>query len=409
MSWFCHSKKLIKRLRQRLIIQKNRRNVMMRQLHADIAQLLHNGQHKSALARVATTAFNVNQVLQLQKDQDMLSAYDQLEKFCDCVEDSLGKIHSKSRNLSVEVCEAVSSLIFAASRCGELPELQSIGNLFKELLGLEFERANVELLPGNTVNSQIKHNLSVKSIAEDMKTKLINDIAREYKHYLEQPIQVQARNLSEDVSNGLKDQTQTKNFEEMLPEIGSTFALTDCKDMVTFWSNFHDGSGGIGRSFNSLETNEVTLQKKNHEDFSQRTISNDTTTKIEAAILCFHDKRESLQDREFVREHQFTTLDSCKTSSVRKDVDEKCDDQLIKADLIDARYGRSVAADSSQNEEVIRDQVCQNNRDIGAECCLKDGEENPRSPITHVHPKLPDYDYLVFQFTNLKKEYMENN
>jgi hypothetical protein len=92
--------------------------------------------------------------------------------------------------LSDDVCEAVASLIFAASRCGELPELHSIRILFTRLLGQNFERANVELLPGNRVNSQIKHNLSEKSVAEDVKIQLLNEIATEDKHHVEPQIQV---------------------------------------------------------------------------------------------------------------------------------------------------------------------------------------------------------------------------
>ncbi|CDP05884.1 unnamed protein product [Coffea canephora] len=194
---------------------------MMRQLRADIAELLQNGQHKAALSRT----------VQLHKDELKLSAYDQVDKFCDCVVKNLKDIRP-DRKLPVDVCEAISSLIFAASRCGELPELHSLRYLFKGLLGPQFERANVELLPGNTVNSLIKQSLVVKSVAEDVKIQLINDIARDYKQDIGP--------LSNDGANGIKDQTRPKKFEEMLPDIGPKLALQDCKDMVTFWSNFPD-------------------------------------------------------------------------------------------------------------------------------------------------------------------------
>lgn len=39
-------------------------------------------------------------------------------------------------------------MIFAASRCGELPELHSLRDLFKQHFGQAFDRINVELLPG---------------------------------------------------------------------------------------------------------------------------------------------------------------------------------------------------------------------------------------------------------------------
>lgn len=68
-----------------------------------------------------------------------------------------------SSNLSNDASEAMSSVIFAASRCGgNVPELQALRNLFKQRFGQDFERASVELLPGNNVNPQIKHNLGTK-------------------------------------------------------------------------------------------------------------------------------------------------------------------------------------------------------------------------------------------------------
>lgn len=93
-------------------------------------------------------------------------------------------------NLSADVWEAVGSLIFAASRCGELPELYSIRILFTRLLGENFERTNVELLPGNRVNSQIKHNLCKRSVSEDEKIQLLNEIATEEKQDLQLQIKV---------------------------------------------------------------------------------------------------------------------------------------------------------------------------------------------------------------------------
>ncbi|GFZ04845.1 hypothetical protein Acr_17g0004170 [Actinidia rufa] len=137
------SKSLIKRARIQVLIQKNRREAIVRQSRDDIAQLLICGQLDDALARVD----------RLHNDQCVLSAYDQIENFCDCVYTNLRSLDRKSK-LSEEVSEAVSSLVFAASRCGELSELHRMRVLFKKYFGDEFERS-VELLPGNFVNSQI--------------------------------------------------------------------------------------------------------------------------------------------------------------------------------------------------------------------------------------------------------------
>ncbi|XP_027127396.2 uncharacterized protein [Coffea arabica] len=359
----------------------------MRQLRADIAELLQNGQHKAALSR-------------LHKDELKLSAYDQVDKFCDCVVKNLKDIRP-DRKLPVDVCEAISSLIFAASRCGELPELHSLRYLFKGLLGPKFERANVELLPGNTVNSLIKHSLVVKSVAEDVKIQLINDIARDYKQ--------DTGPLSNDGNNGIKDQTRPKKFEEMLPDIGPKFALQDCKDMVTFWSNFPDSSDGTAGYVASKAANTVTFKEKSDDDSLESIRSDGKPIEIEAAPLCFHDREKlHMQGEDIMTGSEYTTLDSSnsfKRSSNTNAADKKCD-HLIKPDSVDARYDTAIATNTSQHEEVIGGQCLHNDKDIKAECHVKETKEIPRSPIAHVHPKLPDYDDLVVQFGNLKKEYM---
>ncbi|XP_057972078.1 uncharacterized protein LOC131160423 [Malania oleifera] len=161
-------KRLIKLLQGHLAIQKTRINSIIRHSCADIAQLLQNGHHKLAVRRVGL----------LYRDQCRLSAYDQLEEYCECILASIQNISKDS--LAADASEAVSSLIFAASRCGELPMLNSIRNLFRKHFGCAFVTANVELLPGNLVNRQIKQRLCVKSAPNSVKLKLIREITRYY-------------------------------------------------------------------------------------------------------------------------------------------------------------------------------------------------------------------------------------
>lgn len=61
-----------------------------------------------------------------------------------------------------ELQEAMSSLIFASSRCGESPELQDIRGLFANRYGKEFTAAAVELTNNCGVNPKVRsdyHNL----------------------------------------------------------------------------------------------------------------------------------------------------------------------------------------------------------------------------------------------------------
>lgn len=110
------------------------------------------------------------------------------------------------RDCPNDVNEAVSSLIFASARCGELPELRVIRKLFEERYGQRFAMVAVELLPGNLVNRQVcqflvvtfsdnmyfkdfclmliklqvKEKLSPKLVSDDMKQRLVNEIASDY-------------------------------------------------------------------------------------------------------------------------------------------------------------------------------------------------------------------------------------
>lgn len=62
------------------------------------------------------------------------------------------------RECPEELKEAVTSLIFAASRCGELPELQKIRALFTSRFGKELASRAVELRTNCGVSPKVKLN-----------------------------------------------------------------------------------------------------------------------------------------------------------------------------------------------------------------------------------------------------------
>ncbi|XP_010245319.1 PREDICTED: uncharacterized protein LOC104588894 [Nelumbo nucifera] len=162
-------KKLIRCVQYRLKLLKNKRSSIIRQLREDIAQLLKNGRDQSAFIRAE----------QLYKDQRILAIYDLLDHFCEFIIIHLPYIR-RHRDCPNDINEAVSSLIFAAARCGDLPELQMIRKLFAERYGHKYSTAADELLPGNLVNHQVREKLCMKSIPDDVKHKLIDEIAIDY-------------------------------------------------------------------------------------------------------------------------------------------------------------------------------------------------------------------------------------
>ncbi|KAL6196475.1 hypothetical protein ACLB2K_032090 [Fragaria x ananassa] len=154
-------KSIVEQLQCHLIIQKKKRQASIRQERDDIGQLLQIGQLDQARARIE----------ELYKDLCLLDAYGQIDSFCNCITSNISDIykhkHSTLQDLPNDVGEAIASLIYAASRCGELPELQRMRCLFKEKYGSEFDITSVELRHGNLVNPQLKEKLRITRIPDE--------------------------------------------------------------------------------------------------------------------------------------------------------------------------------------------------------------------------------------------------
>ena len=68
---------------------------------------------------------------------------------------SMSKSKCSNRDCPDELKEATSSLIFASSRCGELPESQKMREIFTSKFGQEFAVNAVELHRNNGVNPKV--------------------------------------------------------------------------------------------------------------------------------------------------------------------------------------------------------------------------------------------------------------
>lgn len=141
----------------------------MRLIREDVAQLIKSGHEQIAF----------NRVEQLIKDESIVAVYDLLDHFCEFILVNFSYIR-RHKDCPNDINEAVSSLIFASARCGDLPELRVIRKLFGERYGQGFARTAVELSLGNLVNREIKEKLSPKSVTDDVKHRLVDEIARDY-------------------------------------------------------------------------------------------------------------------------------------------------------------------------------------------------------------------------------------
>ncbi|XP_011035046.1 PREDICTED: uncharacterized protein LOC105132985 isoform X1 [Populus euphratica] len=150
----------------RIAILKNKAQVRFSHARSDVIQLLNLGQQERALLRVEHVI----------KDQNMVDAFVMMEDYLHFLNDRVVLLET-NRECPDELKEAVSSLIFASSRCGEFPELQEIRGVFVSRFGKEMAARAVELRSNCGVNPKIIQKFSARQASLESRKKLLKDIA----------------------------------------------------------------------------------------------------------------------------------------------------------------------------------------------------------------------------------------
>ncbi|KAK6115495.1 hypothetical protein DH2020_007764 [Rehmannia glutinosa] len=91
-----------------------------------------------------------------------------------------GRTVRPQRECPADLKEGISSLIFAAPRCSDIPELLSIRDVFHKKYGKDFVSAATDLRPNAGVNRMLIEKLSVKTPSSEIKLKVLKEIAKEY-------------------------------------------------------------------------------------------------------------------------------------------------------------------------------------------------------------------------------------
>ncbi|MBA0828779.1 hypothetical protein Goarm_013417 [Gossypium armourianum] len=138
-------------------------------MRKEIAQFLQAGQEPIARIRVEHVI----------REQNIWAAYEILELFCEFVLARVPILESQ-KDCPPELREAVASIIFAAPRCSDVPDLLQIKNLFATKYGKEFVIAATELRPDSGVNRAIIEKLSVSAPSGEIRLKVLKEIAQEY-------------------------------------------------------------------------------------------------------------------------------------------------------------------------------------------------------------------------------------
>ncbi|KAG9443134.1 hypothetical protein H6P81_018988 [Aristolochia fimbriata] len=154
----------------RIKLLRNKRQTLVMQMRRDVAMLLESGQE-------ATARIRVEHVI---REQNIMAAYEIVELFCELLVVRL-PIIAKQRACPADLKEGISSLIFAAPRCSDIPELTQIRDIFEKKYGKDFVTAASELRPDCGVNRTLIERLSVRTPTGEMKLKVLKEIAKEYK------------------------------------------------------------------------------------------------------------------------------------------------------------------------------------------------------------------------------------
>ncbi|KAF2303901.1 hypothetical protein GH714_024259 [Hevea brasiliensis] len=121
-------KSSIKMTKSRIEIIRRKRNATLKFLKKDMADLLANGLDINAYGRAEG----------LLAELTLSSCYDFVEKSCDFVLKHLS-VMQRMRHCPEDCREAVSSLMFAAARFSDLPELRDLRDIFYERYGNSVE------------------------------------------------------------------------------------------------------------------------------------------------------------------------------------------------------------------------------------------------------------------------------
>ncbi|XP_061347659.1 uncharacterized protein LOC133293137 [Gastrolobium bilobum] len=154
----------------RIKLLKNKREAHVKQLRKELAQLLQSP-HNYAAARV--------QVEQVVTEEKKMVAYDLIQIYCELITARLPVIESQ-KYCPIDLKEAISSVIFASTRCLDIPELMDVRKQIKAKYGKELVSAALELRPDCGVNHLLVEKLSAKAPDGPTKIKILSAIAEEH-------------------------------------------------------------------------------------------------------------------------------------------------------------------------------------------------------------------------------------
>ncbi|XP_020673798.1 uncharacterized protein LOC110093300 isoform X2 [Dendrobium catenatum] len=152
----------------RLALLRNQRQTRCAQAEADVAHLLLLGHQDRALLRAEMVI----------KERNMLDVLAMVESYCHLLTERAFLLHNQ-KECPDELREAAAGLAFAASRCGDLPELREVRRIFSARFGKEFITAAAELRNNCGVSGKMVQKFSTRQPSLEIRAKVTKEIAIE--------------------------------------------------------------------------------------------------------------------------------------------------------------------------------------------------------------------------------------
>ncbi|XP_013657346.1 uncharacterized protein BNAC08G15830D isoform X1 [Brassica napus] len=322
----------------RLSILKNQRQVRCSQATSDVTELLKLGHHENAYHRV-------DQVI---KDQNTLDVLFFVHGYFTLLIDRV-HLFEHNRDCPDEILEAVSGLLFAASRIGEFPELQEIRNVLISRFGKDMAARSIQLRSNCGVNPTIIQKLSTRHPPREVRMKVLKEIAAENNIVLklEEASSTSTEIKSSDVPKAeltsedgegyeLSDSVKRgkKKYKDVADAAQAAFEsaahAADAARAAVELSQFSPRAGG--NSFSGSE-NKISEQEGNADDFrggevdlrseSKRSMSDSDEIIEDVPVMSFREDPVKLLEKDVViydseEEIQYTTKPNTTTNVKEK-------------------------------------------------------------------------------------------
>ncbi|CAH8255391.1 unnamed protein product [Arabidopsis lyrata] len=184
------SKSTTSYMKIRLDIVRKKRIAMVKNYKTDIVNFLNNGQDIEAYKRTEL----------LLEELRIISCYDLIERFCDCISENLS-LMLKKRECPEECREAVSSLIYATAWVPDVPELKDLRAVFTRRFGTFI---------ASSVNHELVEKTELRRLpSRELKIQTVKDVANEFSINWD-PTPLKIMLLRESSALQIKDKVETR-------------------------------------------------------------------------------------------------------------------------------------------------------------------------------------------------------